>query len=90
MGSGPDRPPFERVQGAWIAQVDRERLGVASVLDWVKGQLGHSSIQLTVDVYGEWQRSAKKAVAKLLAGKSAVGARMAARTEPPLQVPETN
>ena len=38
-----------------------------ATIDWVKSQLGHSSIQLTVDVYGEWSRGAQKAQAKKLA-----------------------
>jgi integrase len=33
---------------------------------WVQGQLGHSSITLTVDTYGDWARSAKKAQAEKL------------------------
>ena len=36
-------------------------------ITWVKSQLGHSSIQLTVDVYGGWARSAQKAQAERLA-----------------------
>jgi integrase len=37
-------------------------------ITWVQKQLGHSSIALTVDVYGDWSRVAKKAQAKRLAG----------------------
>ena len=37
-------------------------------IDWVRRQLGHSSITLTVDTYGEWSRSAQKAEAGRLAG----------------------
>jgi integrase len=33
-------------------------------IDWVSKQLGHSSIHLTVSVYGEWSRTAQKAEAK--------------------------
>jgi integrase len=36
-------------------------------IDWVRRQLGHSTIALTVEVYGEWSRSAQKAEAKKLA-----------------------
>ena len=35
-------------------------------IDWVHRQLGHSSIMLTVDTYGDWSRSAQKAEAKRL------------------------
>lgn len=35
-------------------------------ISWVKEQLGHSSIQLTVDTYGTWARSAAKAQAEKL------------------------
>jgi integrase len=33
---------------------------------WVQQQLGHSSITLTVDVYGAWARAAQKAQAERL------------------------
>jgi integrase len=33
-------------------------------ITWVQKQLGHSSITLTVDTYGEWSRKAQKAEAK--------------------------
>jgi integrase len=36
-------------------------------ITWVQRQLGHSSITLTVDLYGEWSRAAQKAQAKKLA-----------------------
>jgi integrase len=36
-------------------------------LTWVKEQLGHSSITLTVDLYGRWSRTARKAQAERLA-----------------------
>jgi integrase len=36
-------------------------------ITWVSQQLGHSNITLTVNVYGEWQRSAQKAEAERLA-----------------------
>jgi integrase len=35
---------------------------------WVKEQLGHSSITLTVDLYGHWSEAARKAEAQKLAG----------------------
>jgi integrase len=37
-------------------------------IDWVRRQLGHSSVTLTVDLYGEWSREAQKAEAAKLAG----------------------
>jgi integrase len=37
-------------------------------ITWVKEQLGHSSITLTVDLYGHWSRASKKAQAERLAG----------------------
>jgi integrase len=37
-------------------------------ITWVQRQLGHSSITLTVDLYGEWSRAAQKAQAEKLAG----------------------
>jgi integrase len=36
-------------------------------ITWVKEQLGHSSITLTVDLYGHWSRASKKAQAERLA-----------------------
>jgi integrase len=36
-------------------------------ITWVKEQLGHSSITLTVDLYGHWSRASKKAQAARLA-----------------------
>jgi integrase len=41
-------------------------------ITWVQRQLGHSSITLTVDLYGEWSRSAQKAQAERLAGAFAL------------------
>jgi integrase len=35
-------------------------------ITWVQRQLGHSSVTLTVDVYGSWARSAEKAQAERL------------------------
>ena len=35
-------------------------------ITWVQRQLGHSSITLTVDLYGHWARSAEKAQAEKL------------------------
>lgn len=37
-------------------------------ITWVMGQLGHSSITLTVDTYGTWSRKAQKAQAEQLVG----------------------
>jgi integrase len=37
-------------------------------ITWVQKQLGHSSITLTVDVYGSWARTAEKAQAEKLNG----------------------
>ena len=37
-------------------------------ITWVQKQLGHSSITLTVDVYGGWARSAEKSQADRLEG----------------------
>jgi integrase len=47
-------------------------------IDWVQRQLGHSSITLTVDVYGGWERKAEKAEAEKLDGAFSLGARMGA------------
>jgi integrase len=49
-------------------------------IDWVQRQLGHSSITLTVDVYGGWERKAEKAEAARLEGAFLVGARTGALT----------
>ena len=35
-------------------------------IDWVKDQLGHSSITLTIDTYGHWDREAQKKQAAAL------------------------
>jgi integrase len=35
---------------------------------WLSRQLGHSSVQVTQDVYGHWSRSARKAEAAKLQG----------------------
>jgi integrase len=45
----------------------RVALEHAAPIDWVRRQLGHSSIVLTVETYGEWSRSAQKAEAEKLA-----------------------
>ena len=37
-------------------------------ITWVKEQLGHQSINLTVDTYGRWGRTAQKKQAERLAG----------------------
>jgi len=37
-------------------------------IDWVRAQLGHSSITLTVDTYGAWSRTSQKAQAVALEG----------------------
>lgn len=37
-------------------------------IDWVQRQLGHSTITLTVDTYGRWERRAEKEEAAKLAG----------------------
>ena len=46
----------------------RVALEHAAPIDWVRRQLGHSSITLTVDTYGEWSRDAQKAEASRLDG----------------------
>jgi integrase len=40
----------------------------AAEITWVQRQLGHSSITLTVDLYGRWERKAEKLQAERLAG----------------------
>jgi integrase len=45
----------------------RVALENAAPIDWVRRQLGHSSIVLTVETYGEWSRSAQKREAERLA-----------------------
>lgn len=45
----------------------RIALEAGAEISWVKEQLGHSSITLTVDLYGSWSRVAKKAQAERLA-----------------------
>jgi integrase len=37
-------------------------------ITWVQKQLGHSSITLTVDTYGSWERKAEKVQAARLGG----------------------
>ena len=46
----------------------RTTLEAGAQIDWVKRQLGHSSITLTVDTYGEWARTSQRAQAAQLAG----------------------
>lgn len=46
----------------------RIALEAGSELPWVQGQLGHSSITLTRDVYGAWSRKAEKVAAQRLDG----------------------
>jgi len=46
----------------------RVTLENGAAIDWVKGQLGHSSITLTIDTYGHWSRETQKATAKSLKG----------------------
>lgn len=38
----------------------RVALEQGAKITWVQKQLGHSSIQMTVDVYGDWERKAEK------------------------------
>jgi integrase len=45
----------------------RIALEAGGEITWVKEQLGHSSITLTVDLYGHWSRASKKAQAERLA-----------------------
>ncbi len=45
----------------------RIALEAGAEITWVKEQLGHSSITLTVDLYGHWSRASKKAQAERLA-----------------------
>src|SRR5204862_7091298 len=59
-------------------------------IDWVQRQLGHSSITLSVDRYGRWERKAEKAEAEKLEGAFPVGARIGASTDLPLRLPATN
>jgi integrase len=39
-------------------------LEAGAPIDWVRRQLGHSSIRLTIETYGAWSRSAEKAEAE--------------------------
>jgi integrase len=39
-----------------------------ALVQWVQGQLGHSSAKLTTDLYGRWSRSAQKREAEAQAG----------------------
>jgi integrase len=50
----------------------RVALEAGAEITWVQRQLGHSSVTLTVDVYGAWSRQAEKASAARLAGAFAV------------------
>jgi integrase len=43
-------------------------------MDWVQRQLGHSSITVTIDRYGRWERSAEKLEAEKLEGAFPLGA----------------
>lgn len=45
----------------------RRALEAGAEITWVQRQLGHSSITLTVDTYGRWQRTAEKNQAERLA-----------------------
>jgi integrase len=46
----------------------RLALEAGAEITWVKESLGHSSINVTVDIYGRWSRSARKAQAQRLEG----------------------
>jgi integrase len=41
-------------------------------MTWVQRQLGHSSITMTVDRYGHWERRAEKVQAARLEGAFAI------------------
>jgi len=43
-----------------------------ALIQWVQGQLGHSSTRLTTDLYGRWSRAAQKREAARLKGAFAV------------------
>jgi integrase len=73
-------PALERAGVPRVGESDRKRdfhtlrhtfariaLEGGAEITWVKEQLGHSSITLTVDLYGHWSRASKKAQAKRLA-----------------------
>jgi integrase len=49
-------------------------------IDWVQRQLGQSSITLTVDTYGRWERTDEKAEAEKLEGAFPFAASTAAST----------
>ncbi len=37
-------------------------------LTWLQGHLGHSSLQVTVGIYGDWERAARKREAAAMEG----------------------
>ena len=50
----------------------RIALESGALIQWVQGQLGHSSTKLTTDLYGRWSREAQKREAKRLDGAFAI------------------
>jgi integrase len=50
----------------------RSCLEAGAPLDWLKDELGHSSITLTVDTYGKWAQAASREQAERLEGAFAV------------------
>jgi integrase len=68
IGEGGGKRTFHSFRNTFA----RIALENGSELTWVQGQLGHSSITLTRDVYGHWSRRAEKTAAERLAGAFAV------------------
>jgi integrase len=68
VGEGGRRRDFHSLRHTFA----RIALENGAPITWVKQQLGHSSITLTVDRYGRWERKAEKEQAAKLAGAFAL------------------
>lgn len=70
--TGRDRPPrADREDRTWHSlrhTYARVVLEKGAPIFWLSRQLGHSSVQVTQNVYGHWSRSARKTEVEKLAG----------------------
>jgi integrase len=58
--TGRPRKPFHSLRATWA----RQQLEKGRNPQWVENQLGHSTLELTIHVYGAWGEEAMRAEAR--------------------------